>query len=629
MKLHRKKRIIILTAAAVMACSATVMAADNSLADQLKKTNSFYTSLNSTGTSASTKATSETTRVIRKTDETNVGPGAESESTAASNNSGSTSSKNGVIIDKNRSDVTAGAADNSSNGTLPSKKTVALSEQYYDDYEIYEEGIDGEFYFYTNVPNGGITDQSVYIDFPANVTYTAELNGQTITYYSQQPMTAKGTYVFRITAIYSAGGALSQQTEYHATFRFRIQDKVVKKETETAGGKSAAENSGSSYTWGSSTSSIPLIDNAADVAQALSSKSLSADYIRKSISEGNIELDQMADMLGVTPEALEEYLNLTAPQVEETSAEKETAESAPAEETAADTTESSDQSVDLEAAMKVAETAAGRGTGSGIVESQDPLTGQYLETLFTGTSFGASVQNGATVNGSVSFRFPTENTLAVQVTKNGESYDYKVGNDFTESGWYCMDIRDTVSGYAEVYEGKETPKFYFQIINDPVKDLTIVTVPQGEVVKSFTWNGREQGDHTSWVTFPYDGTYVLTYTTAAGEDTTVTIEKDSRPPKLQVSARNGRASIETDHETDQILVYRNGERVTTPADGQITGAGQYEIYATDLAGNTSMTTVKLGNGIGPATVIAVLLILILIGGGVGFVIHIKRNTSMR
>ena len=42
-----------------------------------------------------------------------------------------------------------------------------------------------------------------------------------------------------------------------------------------------------------------------------------------------------------------------------------------------------------------------------------------------------------------------------------------------------------------------------------------------------------------------------------------------------------------------------------------------------------MTTVKLGNGIGPATVIAVLLILILIGGGVGFVIHIKRNTSMR
>lgn len=627
MKLHKKKRIVILiAAAAVAASSVTAMAADNSLADQLKKTNSFYTSLNGSGSSTSTKATSETTRVIRKSDETNVGPGAESESTAASNKSGSTSSKNGVIIDKNRSDVETGSAtDNSSNGTLPSNKTVALSEQYYDEYEIYEEGIDGQFYFYTNVPNGGITDQSVYIDFPANVTYSAELNGQPITYYSQQPMTAKGTYVFRITAIYSAGDALSQQIEYHATFRFRIQDKAVKKETTVTGGTSAAENSGSSYTWGSSTSSIPLIDNAADVAQALSSKSLSADYVRKSISEGNIGLDQMADMLGVTPEALQEYLNLTAPQTEETAAEEEATESTAAEETA----EKTDTAVDLEAAKKVAETAFGRGTGSGIVESQDSLTGQYLETLFTGTSFGVSVQNGATVNGSVSFRFPTENTLAVQVTKNGKSYDYTVGDDFTESGWYCMNIRDTVSGYAEAYAGKETPKFYFQIINDPVKDLSILTVPQGEVVTSFTWNGREQGDHTSWVTFPYDGTYVLTYTTAAGEDTTVTIQKDTRPPKLQVSAGNGRASIATDHETDQILVYRNGENVDTPVDGQIKGAGQYEIYATDLAGNTVMTTVKLGNGIGPATVIAVLLILILIGGGIGFVIHIKRNTSMR
>lgn len=70
---------------------------------------------------------------------------------------------------------------------------------------MYEEGIDGQFYFYTNIGNGQITDQSVYIDFPSNLTYTAELDGETITYISKQPMVQKGTYVFRITAVYQSG----------------------------------------------------------------------------------------------------------------------------------------------------------------------------------------------------------------------------------------------------------------------------------------------------------------------------------------------------------------------------------------------------------------------------------------
>ncbi len=632
MKLHRKKMIIIAVVAAMAAQPLTAVAAGNSLADQLNGTSSFYSSLRGiTTTSANTDSPSTGSSTY-----VNSGPGA----TGSSSSTNGTTNQNGVIVE-NKTSSSGNDSSSSDTGTLPSKKIISLSEQYYDEYDMYEEGIDGQFYFYTNIGNGQITDQSVYIDFPANLTYTAELNGETFAYSSRQNLTQKGTYVFRITAIYQSGESLSQQTEYQTTFRFRIQDKPAQKKTDET--KSAAENSGSSYVWNSnnSSSSVPLIDKAEDVAQALTSKSLPLEYIRKSITEGSITLDQMANMLGVTNNALQEYLDLTAPEEEESSAQ----ESQSAEEESAGNTDTSETEAEkdvntdsmkpqepenMEEAAKIAEAAAGRGTGSGLVESIDSLTGEYLETLFTGTSFGVSVQNGATVNGSVSFRFPTDNTLAVQVTRNGQPYEYTVGNDFTESGWYCMNLSDTVAGYDEAYSNKEKPKFYFQIINEPVRYMQLLFVPEGETVESFTWNGKAQGDHGSWVALPYNGTYEVTYTTASGKSETVTIEKDNRPPKLQLTVKRSRATVTTDNADDQIIVFKDGEQTLGPVDGVISGAGTYQIFAVDAAGNqTPVQTFKLGHAVTMASVIAVLLLLVLGSGGIGYVIWIKRNTSMR
>lgn len=653
MKLHRKKMIILAAAAAMTAYPVTALAASDSMADQLNRMNSLYSSMRGITTSASPNTNSSLTNssTTNSTATTTTGPGSSGSYSTTTNNSGSNNSsnpstvvkQNGITIENNTAANSTSGSNSSgtTTGSLPSKKIIALSEQYYEDYAMYEEGIDGQFYFYSNIGNGQITDQSVYIDFPANLTYTAELNGQPITYISKQPMTTQGTYVFRITAIYKEGTSLSQQTEYQTTFRFRIQDKPVQKKTQETAQEttSAAENSGSSYVWNSSNSSesIPLIDKAEDVAEALESKSLPLDYIRKSISEGSITLDQMASMLGVTSDALQEYLEMTA-ETEDTSSDQETDKTDSAGETSEgseENTEASSETVTaketetLEEAEKIAEAAAGRKTGSGLRESIDPLTGEYLETLFTGTKFGVSVQNGATVNGSVSFRFPSENTLAISVTRNGEPYEYTVGNDFTESGWYCMDLSDTVAGYDEIYDGKEKPRFYFQIINDPVRILEVLFVPQGEAVKKFTWNGIEQNDHGTWVSLPYSGTYEVTYTTASGKDTTVTIEKDNRPPKLNIAVSHSHATISTDDNSDRIYIYRNGELVDSGEGGSISGAGNYQVYAVDAAGNSSTQTFKLARPITPASIVAVLLLMVLGSGGAGYVIWIKRNTSMR
>lgn len=615
MKLHKRKLILWMAAAAVAASPVTALAASNSLVDQLNRTSSFYSSLSGNTASPYTISSNvnSTTRTSTSTSGSSSGP-------SGSASTGTVSANNGVILEN--SSAKTSSTDTGSN-TLPSRKVVSLTEQYYEDYDQYEEGIDGLFYFYTNIGNGQITDQSVYLDFPSNLSYTAELDGQPFDYVSKQPLSTYGTYVFRITATYTPDQALSQQTEYQTTFRFRIQAKSAKKKTEDV--TSAAEKSDSSYVWNTdSSSSLPLVDQAEDVADALASKSLPLDYIRKSIKEGSITLQQMADMLGVTSDALQEYLDLTDTEEEtEAEAEAETEEETAAEETSEETTE--EQLADAE---QVAAAAAGRGTGAGLIETVDKTSGQYLETLFTGSSFTASVQNGATVNGSVSLRFPETSTLTVQMTRNGESYAYSVGDEISESGWYCMDLQDTANDYETVYEGKEKPKFYFQIINGTVNNLQLLFVPEGEAVKSFTWNGKEQNDYGSWVSLPYDGSYELTYTTASGEDATVTIEKDTRAPKLSVTARNGRATITTDGASDILQVYRNGELITSMMDNTVSGAGNYEVHVTDEAGNTTVGTFTLNRSIGAATVIAILLLIALSGGLAGYVVWVKRNTSM-
>lgn len=619
MKLCSKSAISLL-AAAVMAVSpvaAITSEAASSLGQQYNNISNLYGSLLG-GTSTVSTGTNNSS----------------SSSGPASSGTGTvTGSQNGVIVENRSSQNSSSNSTSTGSTDLPTKQTVTLSENYYEDYDIYEEGINGLFYFYSNISNGGVTNKSVYIDFPANISYTAELDGQPIAYVSKQVLSTKGTYVFRIKAIYTPDTALSQQCEYQTTFRFRIQDKVVK---ETQAASSTADN-GSVYTWdsgsnSSSSSTTSLINNALDIADALSSRSLSVDYITKSISSGAVTIDQMADMLGATPEALRSFLDLTKDETETDSESETTADESQNDELQNAENEGQEESDTPSVSdddAKIAAAAAGRGTGSGIVESIDSLTGQYAETLLTGTSFTASVQNGATVNGTVSFSFPSENTLVVEATRNGKPYDYTPGNDFTESGWYCLDIRDTIAGYEETYSGKEKPKFYFQIINDPVKDLDILFVPQGEAVTSFTWDGREQSDQGSWVSFPYDGTYVLTYTTASGKSTTVTINKDTRPPKLSVTAKNGHAEIGVNETLKQLTVYKDGEEIEFSAEEQISGKGQYQVYATDEAGNTSNITFKLGAGISASSVIAVLLILVLIGGSIAYVIHIKKNTSMR
>ncbi|MCI7263804.1 MAG: hypothetical protein MR562_11495 [Clostridiaceae bacterium] len=114
----------------------------------------------------------------------------------------------------------------------PGVNKVNLIENYHEDYRIYEESIENLFFFYTNVANGGITDEAVFLDIPSNILYSMEKDGAAMEYTSGQSIGARGTYVLRLTAIENPELPLSEQKEYQSVFRFRIQDKPRGAETE-------------------------------------------------------------------------------------------------------------------------------------------------------------------------------------------------------------------------------------------------------------------------------------------------------------------------------------------------------------------------------------------------------------
>lgn len=121
---------------------------------------------------------------------------------------------------------------------VPGVKEVTLSEQYHEEYGTYEESMAGLFFIYSNVGNGGFSDLPVYVDIPANLTWTMEKDGIPMEYASGQTVGEKGTYVLKLSGVTDPELPLSMQTEYRAVFRFRIQEKAPAAETEESGQES-------------------------------------------------------------------------------------------------------------------------------------------------------------------------------------------------------------------------------------------------------------------------------------------------------------------------------------------------------------------------------------------------------
>ena len=134
--------------------------------------------------------------------------------------------------------------DTASAASGPKVETANLSESYYDEFECYSESINGAACIYSNVGNNSITDQSVYVDIPANVSYRLEKDGVVVPYASKALLSEHGSYRFQLTVVKDPDVPVSEQTFYKAVFNFRIADR-----TKPAAEKNSSYQGSSYYTF--------------------------------------------------------------------------------------------------------------------------------------------------------------------------------------------------------------------------------------------------------------------------------------------------------------------------------------------------------------------------------------------
>lgn len=472
--------------------------------------------------------------------------------------------------------VTAAVVEESLEAAGPKVHDITMSERYHEEFGLYEESLNNQYFLYSNVANGGITDKPVYVDIPADLLFTMEKDGNPIPYISKQRVADKGTYVLRITAVYDKNVPLAEQEEYRTVFRFRIDDKIP---------ETAAEGGGA----GNGLAAASDFLNQRDTAES---------------SAGEI----------VTPEE-------TIVQGEETEAEEsgilseesgEAGIGAAGESEAGDQKET-DESEDRDNADEAVEASA-NDTKALKTQTYDKTKNMYQIVFLNGFTFQSNVPENMITSSRV--RLILEEDSEYQLYRGEEELEWDVNQELTEFGQYRL-----VSGDEE---------FRFEISNTYI-NWDEYQAPVGTEITEVTFKEEKLSltDRHSFV-MKEDGKYTIALMGDGGERYTVTLNRDTDAPKFTVQVERQRAAITyLADDMASITLKKNGEEPKAFISTAVTVPGKYVLTVTDRAGNSSSEEFTLRYHLNMYAVTAILIIAAGIAGGVVFLLRKKRNLGVR
>lgn len=507
-------------------------------------------------------------------------------STSSSQTTGATSST-GNSTARTAAGQTGTSTGNSGTTTGgPQVIEVTPVEQYYDDYDIYSEAIEGQYFFYANVSNNGITDQPVSVDFPANMTYTMEKDGVVTQYLSKQQVSDYGTYLFRITINPDPTKPVSEQTLYKAIFVFRIQPKV-EKPTEAS-----QESEDGLYGFPSNSSS-----------SSGSSSSSSNDW----------DVSGLPDILRDTYRP-EEYQNSTENNSDYVDVSKnlpdESTGTDGTQETEAETTAADGENGDSgeETAADSEKTPEVRRSSDGVSTVYVPSRGTYRTEYPDGSYMEVTNPNGMIGNTKiyVSLEGMGENP-EITLLKNGKEMDLPEDGAFEEPGNYELLIRINGSIYP----------YSFRILNVMDSQLDSYTLPEGIELTAFSMDGRSMDpdafkgpDGVVRLDFTKEGSYEVKMTDPDGPDFTADLTIDRTRPEVSVTKVKGSVQFNyNSQEISEIIVNDGKTEESYTQLSSIDVPGKYVVEFYDYAGNMTSVSVELKRQINMATVAAVIMII--------------------
>lgn len=465
---------------------------------------------------------------------------------------------------------------------------VSMGEQYHSDYDLYEHSIDGKYFIYSNVSNGGITDKPVYVEIPVDVFCTAEKDGVPMGYVSGQMLSARGTYVMRLTAVYDKNVPLSQQEEYRTVFRFRIDEKRQDSSGAVSEAAGALVRQIDGLTGG---------DTEAMLNQIASGAGVSGDDI------ASVLADQLFSQSG---EAAEESKDGTEAEGENRDEPQESV-SGQGEDTGL---EASDQE----------EGGLGHGSDSG-QESIAPERSQvyledeklYLVTLENGFTFRSSVPEGMIINQSVAIH-PGEGQYTLY--RGEEEVSLNERQEAAEYGIYRL-----VSGEYE---------FTFEINNTYV-NRDYFTAPVGTRIFAASFNGEPMDTGEGrLLSMDADGTYLVTLKGDYGEILEMELRRDTESPVVEVMVEGQTAQITyNSQDLASITLSRNGGEPQAFNGYTVTETGDYILTVTDRAGNETLKEFSLRYRINIYGIFTIAAVVTAIAAGTVILVRKKKNLTVR
>ena len=259
------------------------------------------------------------------------------------------------------------------------------------------------------------------------------------------------------------------------------------------------------------------------------------------------------------------------------------------------------------------------------LQEYDKETGLYRISLPDGRSFTSTVLNGFISPYAVDLNLSGLGSLdGIRLLENGEEQPVKEQMSFNYAGSYTLLI-PTDNG---------TAPFSVRVPGEKTRNLGRYTVPDGVKVLSMTKNGRNvPGANTAdTLDFSEDAVYALNLEDMAGSKYDVAFEVDSQPPQFTMAVGKGTANITYLSDDVAVVALKRSDGSTFRYEAPISTVnepGNYRITVMDEAGNRSTDTFTIKKQINPATPIAVILLLGLIGGGIWYFRRTRMNTSVR
>ena len=322
--------------------------------------------------------------------------------------------------------------------------------------------------------------------------------------------------------------------------------------------------------------------------------------------------DMISDLWpGILPESVPESMleSVPAPEILETEpAAAQPEETLPAETEAVET-----------------EPAAPEAQSNFYLQEYDAASGLYRIALPDGRSFTSTVLNGFLSPYAVDLDLSGLGSLdGIRLLENGEETPVKEQMSLNYAGSYILLI-PTDDG---------TVPFSVRLPGEKTRNPGRYTVPDGVKVLSMTKNGRNVpgADTADTLDFSEDAVYSLRLEDMAGSKYDVAFEVDSQPPQFTVAVGKGIANITYQSDDVGVVALKKSDGSTFRYEAPISTVnepGSYRITVLDEAGNRSTETFTIQKQINPATPIAVILLLGLIGGGIWYFRRTRKNTSVR